>query len=398
MTALRSRVTVADQLRAGAIGVRARRLRSLLSAVGIAIGVATVVAVLGISRSSQADLLDKLDSLGTNLLQAQAGEGFGLGGNTTLPATAATQIRNIAPVDDVATMTELSGPALRSALADPNQTHGLGVKAVDPSLLSTLAGTVADGRFLDEVIDDCPVVVLGSVAAARLGITEVDGRTAVWLDGRAWLVVGILEPLPLAPDLDRGVLVGYDAAATYLDDELDPTRLYVRADPDVVDDVAGVLAAQANPESPENVETSRPSDQLAAKAAAEDAFTSLFLGLGAVALLVGAVGTANVMVMSVLERRGEIGLRRALGATRGHVRTQFLAESVLLSFGGGVAGVVVGVLVTAGYARWNSLTFAVPPAVVGYGLLAAVVIGVLAGVYPAARAARLDPTEALRAA
>ena len=390
-------MSLRDQLRTGAVGLSSRRVRTLLSALGVAIGVATVVSVLGISRSSQADLLDQLDALGTNLLQVQAGSGMGFGGNTDLPDSAATQVRNIEPVEDVATFTNLSGPALRNELSDPAVTGGLTVRAADPSLLDTLAGTMADGRFLDEAIDDYPVVVLGSVAAERLGIEEVDGRTSVYLDGRNWLVVGILDSLPLAPDIDRSVLLGYDAAATYLNDDLAPSGLYVRADPDTVEAVADVLPSQANPEEPENVEVSRPSDALAAKAAAGDAFTSLFLGLGAVALLVGAVGTANVMVMSVLERRGEIGLRRALGATKGHVRTQFLVESLLLSLAGGLLGIGIGALVTLGYAMVKDASYVVPLSAVGYGLAAAVVIGVLAGVYPATRAARLSPTEALRA-
>jgi putative ABC transport system permease protein len=393
----RSKVSLRDQLRTGMVGLSSRRVRTLLSALGVAIGVATVVSVLGISRSSQADLLDQLDALGTNLLQVQAGSGMGFGGNTDLPDTAATQVRNIEPVEDVATFTDLTGPALRSELSDPAVTGGLTVRAADPSLLDTLAGTMADGRFLDEAIDDYPVVVLGSVAAERLGIEEVDGQTSVYLDGRNWLVVGIVDTLPLAPDIDRSVLLGYDAAATYLDDDLAPSGLYVRADPDTVDAVADVLPAQANPEEPENVEVSRPSDALAAKAAAGDAFTSLFLGLGAVALLVGAVGTANVMVMSVLERRGEIGLRRALGATKRHVRTQFFVEALLLSLAGGLLGIGMGALVTLGYAMAKDASYVVPLSAVGYGLAAAVVIGVLAGVYPATRAARLSPTEALRA-
>lgn len=398
MSRLRSRVGLVDQARVGGVALRSRKVRSALSALGIAIGVATVVSVLGISRSSQADLLDQLDALGTNLLQAESGEGFGLGDDTTLPDTAAAGVRNIAPVESVAMVTDLSTSALRSALADPDETNGISLKAAEATTLDALAGTMADGRFLDDAIGAYPTAVLGAVAAERLGITEVDGSTSVWIDGRSWVVVGIMEELPLAPDLDRAVLVGYGAAEAYVEDDLAPTRLYVRTDPDVVEDVASVLSAQANPEAPENVDVSRPSDALEAKAAAEDAFTSLFLGLGAVALIVGAVGTANVMVMSVLERRGEIGLRRALGATRGHVRVQFLVEAVLLSIGGGVLGVLGGAGVTWGYTDWNGLTFSLPPEAVGYGLLAAVAIGVLAGVYPAARAARMSPTEALRAA
>ena len=164
----------------------------------------------------------------------------------------------------------------------------------------------------------------------------------------------------------------------------------------MIDDVASVLPGTVSPEFPEEVQVSRPSDALEARAAVNDAFTALFVGLGAVALLVGGVGIANVMVISVLERRSEIGLRRALGATRRHIWSQFLTESVVLGALGGLAGVLLGVLVTVGYASTRGWEAAVPPYALVGGFAAAVLIGAVAGLYPALRAARLTPTEALR--
>src|SRR4029453_17159396 len=153
------------------------------------------------------------------------------------------------------------------------------------------------------------------------------------------------------------------------------TTIYVRANPDDLDDVRRVLGATANPEHPEEGEGSRPSEALEARAAAKTAFTSLFLGLGAVALLVGGVGIANVMVISVLERRSEIGLRRALGATRKHVGGQFLSGALLLSAVGGAGGVALGAAAPAAYAAVRGWQIVVPAAALAGGLAAALVIG-----------------------
>jgi putative ABC transport system permease protein len=191
-------------------------------------------------------------------------------------------------------------------------------------------------------------------------------------------------------------MVGFDVAERLLDADRSPTTIYVRADEDQVERTSDVLGATANPEHPEEVQVSRPSDALAARAAAKSAFTALFLGLGAVALLVGGVGIANVMVISVLERRSEIGLRRALGATRRHIAAQFLTESLLLASLGGVAGAALGAAATGLYAFSRGWPAVVPPLALGGALAAALGIGAVAGLYPALRAARLPPTEALR--
>ena len=337
-----SRLAPADMIRAAGIGLRTRRLRSVLSALGIMIGVGAMVAVLGLSESSKSDLLAQLDQLGTNMLQVRASTGIGLGPGE-LPGDAPAMITRIAPVEAVAAVADVgSARVYRSDYVPSGQTSGLNVRAVDTNLLSTLQGSMADGVFLDQASPEYPVVVLGSVAADRLGIRSLDTAISVWLGDEWFAVVGILESLDLSPDLDRAALVTVGAAETYLESDLVPSTIYVRMDPSSIDDVRNVMAATVNPENPDQVEVTRPSDALEAREAAESALTNLFLGLGAVALLVGGVGIANVMVISVLERRGEIGLRRALGATRRHISVHVLGESLPPSTVGGIGGVRLG--------------------------------------------------------
>jgi putative ABC transport system permease protein len=390
-----SRLLPADLLRVGAVGLRTRRLRAILSALGIAIGIASMVAVLGLSASSRAGLLSQLDRLGTNLLTAAPGQTLG-GDDATLPETAPQTLRHLGGVERVDSVRSLDATVRRSDRIDPDETGGIAVDAADPGLLQTLGGSMVRGRFLNAATIGTRSVVLGSAAAQQLGI-ERPGAL-VYIAGRWWTVLGIMAPVELAPELDRAALMGYDAAQRELGADRSASTVYLRADPSVVARVHDLLPSAANPEHPEEVDVSRPSDALAARAEADDALTGLFLGLGAVALLVGGIGIANTMVISVLERRSEIGLRRALGATRGHVRAQFLVESLLLAAAGGVAGIAVGALVTAGYAGTRGWTAVVPPQALAGGVGAALAIGAVAGLYPAGRAARMSPTEALRGA
>jgi putative ABC transport system permease protein len=395
--AVASRLRPGDAFAVGAVGLQTRRGRTLLTALGIAIGIAALVAVLGISASSRADLLAQLDRLGTNLLEVQPGQSF-LGDDSKLPDDAPAMARRIGPVDSAAAIASVSSTVRRTDYIDEYETGGISVVAAEPQLATTLGATMRSGAFLNRASARYPAVVLGADAARVLGIDSVAGSPRVYVGGRWFTVVGILEPLELTPSLDRATIMGFPVAEEEFGIDGSASTLYVRTEPDQVDGVRAVLPASTNPQAPNEVQVTRPSDALEARAATDDALTALLLGLGGVALLVGGVGIANVMVISVLERRTEIGVRRALGATKRHIRVQFLVEALLLAAAGGIAGVALGAAVTGVYASLRGWTLAVPLAALAGGVGAALAIGAVAGLYPAARAARLAPAEAVRPA
>ncbi|GAA4585377.1 ABC transporter permease [Planotetraspora phitsanulokensis] len=395
-TPLASRVRGVDLLATATLGLRTRRLRAVLSGLGIAIGIAAIVAVAGVTRSSQAALLAQIDRLGTNLLTVSSGTGFG-GSERELPAEATRMLRQVDGVLAVAPTAQLTTENVyRNQLVLEGQTGGLAVRAADPSLLVTLDGHVRQGRFLDAATAVYPVTVLGHEAATTLGITRVDPGTRVWLGGHWFTVAGILEAIPFAPEVDRSALIGFPVARSMFGYAGHPSRIYVRAQQERVTEVSALLRLTTNPMNPDRVDLTRPSDALTARVAVAQSSAVLFLGLGAIALLVAGIGIGNIMVISVLERRAEIGLRRALGATRGHVGGQFLAESLVLGAFGGTAGVLIGCAITAALARSRGWTMQIPVEALWGGPLVAVLVGGIAGLYPAFRAARLAPAETLR--
>jgi putative ABC transport system permease protein len=405
VTAGAGRLSLKDGLQVASVGLRGRPLRAALSALGIAIGTAAIVGVLGLSSSSQAGLIAEINRLGTNLLTVEAGQSL-TGGPAQLPHEAPARLTLLDDVERVAHTAVLQKTYVyRSSIVPVGNTGGLEVRAASLDLLSVLDTGVARGDWLNAGTSRLPVAVLGAVAAQQLGIDRVYAGQQIWLGGRWFTVAGILKASPLEPDIDDSALVGYPAAQMYLGyvsvvrgeaKAGPPSTIYVRAATGHEAAVQSLLAQTANPEAPYEVNVSQPSDVLTARAAAAGAFNSLFLGLGVVALIVGAVGVANIMIISVLERRSEIGLRRALGATRAQIRTQFLAESILLAVIGGVVGVLAGAAVTAVYANSKGWAVVIPAEAWSGGIASAILIGALAGLLPAVRASRMPPTVALR--
>ncbi|MDO5080908.1 ABC transporter permease [Buchananella hordeovulneris] len=388
----RAKLRLADLLRLGSAGLKARPTRAVLSAFGIAIGIAAMIAVVGVSASSRAQLDRELAQLGTNLLRISAGQDL-FGKQTKLPVDTVGKVQLVDGVQSVSAIATLPQPVYRSPLVDRAATGGIATTVAELSLPQVVGARLRSGTWLNDATATFPATVLGAGAARRLGV--VSPGTQVWLGGHYFTVVGILEPAKLAPELDSAALIGAPVAARLFEYDGSPTTVFERSEETLVERVRGVLARTVAPENPQNVQVSRPSDALAAKAAADQAFTALLVGVGSIALFVGGIGVANTMIISVLERRREIGLRRSLGARWQHILSQFLAEALTLAGLGGLVGCGLGIGVTAAAAHAHGWPFALPAYIVAAGFGATVVIGALAGLYPAVRAARIPPTAAL---
>lgn len=384
-----------DAIEIGSIGLFTRKMRTVLTAIGIGIGIAALIAVMGISSSSRADVLKKLDELGTNRLEVAAGSSFSPGQTASLPEESVQMVRRIGAVNLASGIISVRATVRRSDYIPSSETGGIAVYATDNFLAEVLGASLESGRFLLPPEKALPEIVLGSEAARVLGIKSVDDNQRIYVSGYWFTVVGILKPIPLYNNLNTAAFLSTSSADTLFDTELSPSNIFVVSEPSEVAVVRSVLASTANPASPGEVNVSRPSDAIAAKKTVDKTLTALLLGLGGVALLVGAIGIANVMVIGVLERRTEIGVRRALGATKRHIRIQFLTEAILLSGLGGFFGIVIGVAITAGYATWQHIVFSVSPISLFIGLFAAFFVGAVAGLSPAIKASRLSPAEAI---
>lgn len=393
MSEHRSSLRPGDLAALGWQGLRAHPMRATLSALGIAIGIAAMISVIGISMSSEAKVQEKLAALGTNQLTAGPGKSFS-GEAAKLPADAAERIRRIEGVQHVGWTGEIPELyAYRNSLIPAGETSGLKVAATDRALLDATSTTLANGTWFNKATQGYPTAVLGATAAKRLGVA-IPGST-ILVGNVSYTVLGVLAPSPLAPSLDTTVLIGAAQAVSAHGFDGSPTTLFERSDEERVAAVRDLIPPTVSPQAPNEVQVSRPSDALAAQNTIDKEFTGLLVGVGSIALLVGGIGVANTMVITVLERRREIGLRRALGATRRHIRLQFLVEAVLLAAYGGVVGAVLGIGVTALVAGANGWTPTIPPTIVALGLGITVIVGAVAGMLPAMRAAKVSPVAAL---
>ena len=391
------RLSIGDSIRTALIGPRSRKMRTALSALGVAVGIAAITAITGIAASNQAQLLAELDELGANMIMVQPGYGPD-SKPVALPDTAAGMIERVKGVEQVGVLEKVpDGTGVyRNDLMPKSQGNGLTAYAASPEFLSSVEGSVAKGSWFDETDRSLPVTVLGAAAAARMGITETGVR--VWIGERWYTVIGILDSAGLAESIDASAFLGDRWAAEHVSAKGDDTiaSIYVRmADGGTGEKVREAIARAANPGSP-YVQVTGLGDLAGARETADDSLSGLAVGLAAIALLVGGIGIANTMVVAVLERRGEIGLRRALGARPGQIAGQFVAEAIVLGGLGGIAGVVCGALAVVAYAAIQGQSATIPVLVLVGGPIVALAVGVIAGLYPAVSAARLSPTTALR--
>ena len=392
-----ARLSPLDVVQLATLGMRSRPLRAVLSLLGVAVGMATLVLVVSIPQSSNAALLAKFTALGSNLLEAEAQQPQ-TGPAVSFPPDAAAMAARIGPVTAAAELGNTGAVVRRSPLVPSATTVGLSVLASSPNLLTVVSGAMEAGQFLSPATQRFPVAVLGYQAAGSLGIEQpaAPGRPVRVMIGSRWFtVIGIAAPMPVTSDLDWAVFVGWNTARAALGFNGRATVGYVRAPDDELAAVAAVLGPTLYPPAPGLVNVTQPSDALAAKQATQAVNAGLLIGLAAVSLLVGGIGIANTMFVAVMERRQEIGLRRALGATRGQIRLQFLGEAVTLSALGGLTGATIGSLTATGYALWEGWPPTLPVAVIAFSVVSAIAVGALAGLHPAIRAARLTPTEAL---
>ena len=374
----------------------AHRQRSLLALLGIVIGSASIVAMLTIGHMAQRETLKLFSHMGVDMLSIHAQPA----GDQT--ARIDRRLIDGLPGRVPAVLTGAPFASDRTAVTSGAMTADLGVAAVTPALARIVTLRMDRGRFIGPVDDDSLVAVVGAEAAEKLSApgAPLTLGSRVRVKGYVFTVIGVLAPVPFTAldptDFNSAILTPLTAARRILASP-DPDTALLRLRPGADAKASGEQAAAdlANPTATFQVQSAR--ELIAGMNAQKAIHASLLTAIGAISLLVGGIGVMNVMLMGVMERRREIGLRAAIGATPGDLRIMFLVEAAALAFTGGLIGLMVGLVAAFITAEGSGWTFSLPLYVIPLGPGVAALVGVAFGLYPAITASRLDPIEALRA-
>ncbi|MDG2025963.1 MAG: ABC transporter permease [Acidimicrobiales bacterium] len=407
--------SVLDLISVALSGLTSRVSRTLLIMLGPIIGVSAIVAAVGLTESAKGDLQADLAELGTNLITADAAGSFGAQ-NPSFPEDVVERVSSLSGVESVTGVRALDG--IITSPYDAATTYYTAfptpVLTADPGFLEVMQIELLSGRWLNDFDyeNGARVAVIGVDIANEFNYLAGDNRTLL-LDGLEFGIVGVYDNVRLADAFNTSVLIPPLAADNEFDTGLETNTLYIRADPERVEEVEDNLPIAINLGGSEEVNTSIPSDALEASAKADSTLQVIVASMGILALIVGGVGIANVMSISVIQRSAEIGIRRALGHGRGLIAWQFLLEAVAVGFFGGLAGVGVGIFIVVFASRIFDWTHVLDPVlVIGslefsshsmgvptvylLGMGAALLTSVVAGLYPSVKAARLEPLETLR--
>ncbi|MFC7623593.1 ABC transporter permease [Microlunatus sp. GCM10028923] len=404
---MNSKIRPADLLDEAVLGIGSRPARLLLTMIGTVIGIGSLVATIGLGQTAGGQIAERFDAAAaTRVVIKPTDSGFGSmdGSGPKLAEDVAERIARLAGVVAAGTISEVDlGDQTISGvlLNDPagSEQVDLQVYATSAELLAATGGSLGTGRYFDAGHDRRAdsVVVLGKRAAERLGITRVDQRPVIFIGDHPYSVIGIVGDAGSRPELLDAVIMPYGTAVDRYGLE-SPSEVEVRTVLGAAQQVAGQAAIAASPNDPTSVRVTAPPPPGSLGSDVQADLNTLLLAFGAVALVVGGIGIANVTLLSVMERAGEIGLRRALGARRRHIATQFLVESGLLGGVGGLIGTALAVLVILGVSVAQQWTPVLHPALPVAAPILGALIGLAAGAYPALKAAAIEPMAALRQA
>ncbi len=395
--------SIIDLLGTATAGLWARPSRTLLILLGPIIGVGAIVSAIGLTESAKGDIRATLDDLGTNLVTVQASSGFqGQQGLPRLPEEAAERLKRIPLLESSAVVTELPGHQVlpHQAAEEAFEVLPVSLRVADEDLPGVLEVDMAWGRWLNGWDDRSGhrTVILGADTAEQFAVLPGETRT-ILIDGRKYGVAGVLDEVVLVPAYNLSVFISQTAAEDDFGDDGGPTEAVLRVAEGTTlrESDADFLNTAITYGGPGGIDPPTvPTDELEATAAVDETLRSVVLLMGGLALLVGGLGIANVMSISVLQRSAEIGIRRAVGHTRARIAAQFLSEAAAVGVLGGLLGSAVGAAVVAIGADFQDWTIVLPLAVLAGAAGLSVLVALVAGLIPALKAARLEPLETLR--